>query len=120
MSTKAKVRPDLLRPMERRLPTAVSPFTKPMERDMARTMRSHPRRRGRGFGAVVLLALLAVAAVVAWMVWSGMTLDDARGRSLDLATPSLPTAPTLPDRPRLPEIEPPGVPTTPTPPAPIG
>lgn len=81
---------------------------------MARVMRGHQRRRGRGFGAFVILVLLVVAAVVAWMAYSGMALDDARGRSLDLVTPS------LPDRPSVPQVNPPGVPTPPTPPAPVG
>ena len=80
---------------------------------MTRAIRDHQRRRGGGFGVFALVAFLAIAAVLVWMAYSGMMLDDARGRSLDLT-------PSLPDRPSVPQVNPPSVPTPPTPPAPIG
>ena len=79
-----------------------------------RTMRGGQRRRAGGLSAVALVALLGVAAVVVWMAYSGMVLDDVRGRALDLAAPGLPETPSLP------EVEPPSVPALPTPPAPVG
>lgn len=79
----------------------------------------HPvpkQSRGGGVGGVVIalfvVAVIAMAAVAGFVLWSGgQGVIEEKAAGVDIPLPSLPDAPRIPDAPTLPPVEPPTLPT---------